>query len=238
MQTVPMPRTPNHDQDAWPLSPESRAKLSATEEREMYALLSRIASQDTEIAQLRSLVYTDAKTGVESQRYFDHRVLPELVRFVQGERRAFPASYVIGLTDINDLTMLNTTLGHPGADRVIQATAQAMQGVLKPTDVLWRCGGDEFGIVLRLREQDPASVASVIDMVQDRIQTVLLNNHPKTQRVSAGFVVLSEFDSVEEAFEAADRKMYEDKAAQKSGMAQLGAQSVAQSVIIGEATEK
>jgi diguanylate cyclase (GGDEF)-like protein len=61
------------------------------------------------------------------------------------------------LVDLDHFKSINDTLGHPTGDRLLQAAAQRLQGVLRKSDTIARLGGDEFAILLpRLNAPDDA----------------------------------------------------------------------------------
>lgn len=56
--------------------------------------------------------------------------------------------HCILVIDLDDFKHVNDSHGHPVGDQVLRVTAQRIQSLLRPEDVLGRLGGDEF--VLRL----------------------------------------------------------------------------------------
>lgn len=187
--------------------------LTLTQQRWLFKLLAENARlRRSHESRQRSLIHLDQMTGVESQQHFDSTVLPELNCYLhEVNARAFPSSYVVGIADINGSRKLNDTIGKQGMDRTIRATAAAIRGAIKQTDVLWRCGeqSDEFGIVLRLRQSDPKDVQHVIGLVQERIHLTLAESFPTTRSVSLGFAHIRKgvFSSVDEALLLADAEM-------------------------------
>jgi diguanylate cyclase (GGDEF)-like protein/PAS domain S-box-containing protein len=49
--------------------------------------------------------------------------------------------------DIDGLKAVNDQMGHEAGDRVLQATATRLSGVVRPADVVARYGGDEFTVL-------------------------------------------------------------------------------------------
>jgi diguanylate cyclase (GGDEF)-like protein len=63
-----------------------------------------------------------------------------------GERRA--ASGVAVMLDVDGLKRINDTEGHAAGDLAIRAVARAVRALVRPEDLLFRWGGDEFLVLL------------------------------------------------------------------------------------------
>jgi diguanylate cyclase (GGDEF)-like protein len=85
---------------------------------------------------LAMLAHTDALTEC-----FNRRALDELMGRV-GQRTG-----LVAVLDLNKLKPINDTLGHAAGDSAIRFTAQALKGLLRTHDHLFRTGGDEFVLV-------------------------------------------------------------------------------------------
>ncbi len=72
------------------------------------------------------------------------------------------------LVDLDRFGRINDALGHRTGDRVLAAAAFALQHSLRPSDLLARVGGDEFGVMLQ-----GASARADLLVVADRIQAAL-----------------------------------------------------------------
>lgn len=87
----------------------------------------------------RMKAQTDALTGVLNRRAFDHRG----VRLVQRHEHD-GAPLCLAVLDIDRFKALNDRHGHRGGDDVLVRVAALIHECLRPTDLLFRIGGEEF----------------------------------------------------------------------------------------------
>lgn len=92
---------------------------------------------------LYRLATVDTGTGVYSKRY----LLETLEREIKVARRSQRPLAVICM-DLDFFKTVNDRYGHNAGDDVLRGTAQAVQAVLRGSDVLGRVGGEEFAVVL------------------------------------------------------------------------------------------
>ena len=85
---------------------------------------------------LKEELYRDPLTGAYNRRYYE-----EVVRKIIG-----PAG--VALLDVDDFKICNDTYGHHAGDMALKTAANAIQSRIRKSDLLIRCGGDEFLLVL------------------------------------------------------------------------------------------
>jgi diguanylate cyclase (GGDEF)-like protein len=94
-------------------------------------------------AELQRSAITDSLTGVYNTRFF-HEVL--------GRETARADRYTTQLSllmiDIDGFKLVNDTFGHVVGNKVLTHIANILKQTVRNTDFVFRCGGDEFGVVL------------------------------------------------------------------------------------------
>ncbi|PEQ14594.1 diguanylate cyclase [Novosphingobium sp. PC22D] len=114
-------------------------------------LLARFAALVVEELELRTIARYDALTGAVTRRTFVEESKRVIDRFA---RYARPGALL--LFDIDHFKSINDTFGHPAGDDVLRRVAQVAEETLRPSDMLGRIGGEEFGILLPETERADA----------------------------------------------------------------------------------
>lgn len=92
---------------------------------------------------IQELAYFDVLTGL-ANRASMQRELGAAVT-AAGEASTEVALLFI---DIDDFKRVNDTYGHPVGDELLRAVAERLRSVVRPTDLLFRPGGDEFVVLM------------------------------------------------------------------------------------------
>ena len=94
-------------------------------------------------AELQRCGITDSRTGVYNTRFF-HEVLGR--ETARADRYTTPLSLL--MIDIDAFKLVNDTFGHVVGNKVLTQIAKNLEHTVRNTDFVFRCGGDEFGVVL------------------------------------------------------------------------------------------
>src|SRR5438552_4700024 len=94
-------------------------------------------------AELQRTAITDPLTGAYNTRFF-HEVLGR--ETARAERYTTPLSLL--MIDIDTFKLVNDTFGHVVGNKVLTQIASTLKQTVRNTDFVFRCGGDEFGVVL------------------------------------------------------------------------------------------
>ena len=143
---------------------------------------------------------TDMLTGLYNRRYLDywiqHSLKPEL----------FPLCVISA--DCDGLKTVNDSFGHIVGDELIRLTVSLFRIGLPEKSVMFRMGGDEFFIILPNTSLDECQ--KYIDNMNEMSRALLLKGRPIC--VSFGsYEVKSSSQSLIEAMEISDKRMYEQK---------------------------
>lgn len=155
------------------------------------------------------LASVDGLTGLMNSRSFYQSVMSELSR-----QRRTNRPLTIAYLDIDDFKLVNTALGHVGADHLLQAVAQSMKQALRLSDDVGRLGGDEFAILLP--ETSETQAMEVLNRIRSRVHANTSSQH-RPVTLSIGAVTFSQTaESVETMMRLADAQMYQVKGRHKN----------------------
>src|SRR5262249_29648567 len=102
-------------------------------------------------AQLQRSAITDSLTGVYNIRFFHDVLARETAR---AGRYNTPLSLL--MIDVDKFKLINDTFGHVVGNKVLTEIAKALAQTVRSTDFVFRCGGDEFGVVFPNTDLDGA----------------------------------------------------------------------------------
>ncbi len=114
----------------------------------------------------------------------------------------------LAVMDIDFFKRINDRFGHAGGDEVLVAVAQLMRGSFRQADRLFRCGGEEFVIIL-----EPTQM-QYVGGVLERFRAIVENHafpHIGAVTVSVGYTCVGPGDTGATAFRRADEALYAAK---------------------------
>jgi diguanylate cyclase (GGDEF)-like protein len=150
-------------------------------------LLVALSKERLELEQ-RTNALTDPLTGALNRRAFVARGERLLQRHAY-ERKPLSLLFF----DLDHFKAFNDRFGHSGGDDVLMRFVSVVNGNIRPTDFLFRIGGEEFCCIL------PNAGAEVAHSVAERIRRQFENSAvqvagtPLTSTVSVGIACTSEF---------------------------------------------
>jgi diguanylate cyclase (GGDEF)-like protein/PAS domain S-box-containing protein len=160
--------------------------------------------------QLLQSANLDSLTAVGSRRLMDFE-LNQLMASVR--RTGHPAAIV--MIDIDNFKTYNDAYGHGAGDLVLVDVARGIQQSIRPADRLYRYGGEEFLVSLRVSTMDGAVSAAgrIVNNVAKQAISHLANKPWGVVTISAGAALMTpDQGSLAAVLAEADRSLYESKA--------------------------
>ncbi len=111
--------------------------------------------------------FHDPLTGLANRALFQDR-LEHAVARIERTRHHLAVLYV----DLDNLKVVNDTLGHSAGDALLRAVADVLQGCLRSFDTVARLGGDEFGILVE-EIKHPTEAVGLADQLLSAIRRPL-----------------------------------------------------------------
>ncbi|MEA3508375.1 MAG: histidine kinase N-terminal 7TM domain-containing protein, partial [Synergistota bacterium] len=106
--------------------------------------------------------------------------------------------------DLNGLKTLNDTYGHRAGDTYLRETARLLRKVFENKGFLARIGGDEFAFV------GPSVDSHTIGSLEEELRCAIRQSRTSID-LSIGSAAREKEQTIRDALDTADRKMYEDK---------------------------
>jgi diguanylate cyclase (GGDEF)-like protein len=134
-------------------------------------------------------------------------------RFAQNEMLSnLSGDYCLTFIDIDNLKKLNDKNGHNVGDKYLIAAANIMKKKLQPLGSIFRCGGDEFILVVSIeREKDAdALIIKLSDLIK-KAEQELQNIGWESVGLSFGIATSFETLNQSECLSLADQRMYKYK---------------------------
>jgi len=118
----------------------------------------------------------------------------------------------LAMMDIDHFKRVNDTCGHAAGDRVLSGVAQHVKAQLRPYDLFFRYGGEEF--LICAVNTDLKAGYDIMDRLRQQIASLRFENGggPFSVAVSFGLTLLDPDVSVEQSIERADKALYAAKA--------------------------
>jgi diguanylate cyclase (GGDEF)-like protein len=179
---------------------------------EQTALVERLLQIYRNHVELLDYGELDGLTGLMNRKAFDDH----FIDVIEEQRRLSAQSGVQGVEcvswlaviDIDHFKSVNDRFGHLLGDEVLALAARLMQQSFRHADRLFRCGGEEFAVMLHNLTQDEAEAS-----LQRYRRRFAEFHFPQVGHVtvSVGYSRLSLTDNLPSAFGRADRALYFSK---------------------------
>jgi diguanylate cyclase (GGDEF)-like protein len=190
---------------------QQRGQLTSLNAEMRQRVANRTDALERLVGSLRHQAERDGLTGLYNRRVLDQH-LPQVLEKCRLQRQ----DLALLMTDIDHFKHLNDTLGHAAGDELLKAIGQIARSTIRDGDIAFRCGGDEFVVLLvdcnlKTSQEIAERLMSLTDAFA---QTLHLTPRP---RLSIGMSLLSELPQATPRMllQAADKALYDMKAVRK-----------------------
>lgn len=158
-------------------------------------------------AEQRSFALSDPLTGLLNRRAFG-----DFAQRMARRRAGLRDAMAVLVLDLDHFKLVNDQHGHEIGDRLLKAFADVSEGSVRPTDQLFRMGGEEFCFVLPNTSLDDA--IAVAERIRRTFEATSIEspNGAVSTSVSIGIAVTQFAIDTEVLLAAADAAVYEAKA--------------------------
>ena len=169
-------------------------------------LVAAVSGRAERSAELQVLMARDGFTGL-----FNHAHFMVMLEVELGQVKRFKISTAYVSIDIDSFKSINDNFGHASGDMVIKALSRLLQQRLRRSDIIGRCGGDEFGITMPDCTIENALL--IMESIRQQFADMSFKSDKGEIKVtfSAGVAALNHFDKVDDLTKATDSALYEAK---------------------------
>jgi len=158
------------------------------------------------IDELEQLALLDPLTRIGNRRYLDMTLDARLAETLRYNTRL-----AVFFLDIDDFKLINDTYGHDIGDEVLKVVGRTLSGIIRPTDILGRWGGEEFVAAVSNINRETALIIGERFRALIEGSSVTLHDQRICFTISAGVTIAREKDDLASVIKRADRAMYESK---------------------------
>jgi len=164
------------------------------------------------VAELQRSATTDPLTGVYNTRFFHEVLNREAAR-----AKRYRTTLSLLMIDVDSFKAINDTFGHLVGDKLLVQIGHVLNACVRTTDLVFRCGGDEFGVVL------PGTSAEGALHVAEKILSLVKSGdilstlgYTGTTSVSIGIAEYRHGSPSENLVADADHALYDSKRSGKN----------------------
>lgn len=183
---------------------EFNQKLDAIVKERTFELEQRNLELNVASTQMKKLAHTDSLTGLHNRRAAEKSIAAFFNRNSIDYK-----PFTVVLLDIDNFKMVNDTYGHLVGDLVLKSIGQSLAECIRPSDEVYRWGGEEF--LVTLPDTPLNKVTHLLQRLSDNINKIRVHNVGKIT-VSIGVSEYTQSDDFDSVLKRADDALYEAKA--------------------------
>jgi diguanylate cyclase (GGDEF)-like protein len=192
--------------------PKMLIEQDVTSAKELADFTAMVIENARLVAELQRSATTDPLTGVYNTRFF-HEVLNR--EAARSKRHRTTLSLL--MIDVDAFKAINDTYGHLVGDKLLVQIGHVLNACVRTTDLVFRCGGDEFGVVLPGTSAEGAMhvAEKILELVQSG--DILKNlGYSGNTSVSIGIAEYRHGSPSENLVADADHALYDSKRSGKN----------------------
>lgn len=154
--------------------------------------------------EMTALAMTDSLTGVLNRGAFTLMVEAYLAQVKQSADQSGGSLLMI---DADHFKSINDAFGHAAGDEALRGIAQSIKSLVRPTDLVGRLGGEEFGVFLPM--VTGAQALSLAERIRATVRSIpFASIDQNIVSVSIGGVSFHSEGNYERLFKIADQRLY------------------------------
>ena len=190
------------------------AEVTTAGQLRMAGSQSDISARKDAEQRLNHAAHHDPLTGLANRMRLDEQMQKTFMK-----QRKGGAHEALLFIDLDRFKLINDSLGHNVGDRVLVEVAQRLRDALRPSDQLFRFGGDEFIVLLHELscERDAEQISQRI--LDNLHQPLHMDDRVLVVSASIGIAPLHDHGKALDVLQAADLALYRAKSAGKARFA-------------------
>ncbi len=161
------------------------------------------SNEGDETKKWKTKALVDSLTGMLNRTAYNMS-MEQAVR----EFKRYEEPTVLAMVDIDHFKSFNDNYGHKVGDCILKSVATSISNSVRPSDLVFRFGGEEFTVLLKKISMDSAKIVS--ERIRENVEK-LKNMHEGQElgvTISLGYTSLNKNDSEITWFDRADQAMY------------------------------
>ncbi len=161
------------------------------------------SNEGDETKKWKTKALVDSLTGALNRTAYNMSMEQTIRQFKRYEEPT-----VLAVVDIDHFKSFNDSYGHKVGDNVLKVVAASIVNSVRPSDLVFRYGGEEFTILLKRINTESAQV--VAERIRENVEylKVLHEGQKLGVTITIGLTSLNKKDTEETWFERADQAMY------------------------------
>jgi len=188
-------------------------KKFESKERDLIRVNALLSQLDHARASLQQAAHYDALTSLLNRRGFNQIFADKIFEYAQRKQ-----ALAVMFLDIDHFKRVNDSLGHDAGDEMLKVVAERIRSTLRGQDVVARFGGDEFCILVSLRDGDEARHMAQ-RVMQKMKEPIVLSGRSMVMTTSIGVSLFPEDgENCEELLKHADLALYQSKGSGRNSL--------------------